>query len=262
MSYLKVTDAQTAYKAAIGQDLMRQFRDNQEDHESRISQLLAQSHNTLIDDFLCFDDGGGGGAVGIDEDLYALAGGASDFRPQVGVDGKHVLRVNTVNSSITKRIASKNTKLAFRLNQDLVGTFEARITDVGAAAPTNLIIGFSANLAPSNEDDVIAFLKGTTAGKWRFRVAKATVATTTDNIGNRATYQKLRIDLLRSGGGSTLQVRAYIDGGEISGSPFTTNIPDTTVLRMIFGSIGPGSGTTDVQLDRWEMRWTAIPVQA
>jgi hypothetical protein len=134
-----------------------------------------------------------------------------------------------------------------------------RTEDIGGTAPLNLVCGYSADTDPSNENDVIAFMKGTTAGKWRFRVAKGGVATTTDNIGNRATWQKLRIEVTRASSGGTLQVRAYIDGAQISGSPFTTNIPDTTVLRKVWGAVSPGAGTTDIRLDRWETRWNAIP---
>jgi hypothetical protein len=262
MSYVRLTDVQTQAETFFVQATARQLRDNQDDHESRISQLLAQSANGHVDDFLAAHEGG---SDGLDLAIYDVAGAGATFRPQVGVDGSHVLKVATVATAATKSIRALNTKCAFRLNQDMAGFFEARFKDVGGAAPDNLVIGLqdrSAATLATDESDIIAFLKGTTAGKWRFRVAKGGVATTTDNIGNRATWQKLRLEWLRSGGGSTFQVRAFIDGSEISGSPFTTNLPDTVILSPTFACLTPAAGTTDAELDRWEWRWTSVPVAA
>lgn len=262
MSFNRLSDAQTAYKHQLNQDDMRQLRDNQDDHESRIVQLTAQSQNAIVDDFLC-DDLASGGATPYPYDALNFGGGV--FTTMMGSSGDHVLRINSVNSQLNRGLVVGKARLAFRLNQDMVGFFEARAKDIGGTAPDNMVVGFTATPTdPTNEADVIAFLKASSAGKWRFRVAKGGVQTETDNIStsNRATWQKLRIEFTRSGGGSTLQIAAYVDGGAISGSPFTTNIPDTTVMRMAWVARTPAAGTTDFRLDRWEARWSAVPVNS
>lgn len=246
--WTSITDAETLYKKGIGQDIIRKFRDNDLSNREAILQLLAQSNNAIVDDFFYEDNVGGE----VNTALYTMVGGSGSFRPNVGVDGKHILRLST-STTATRGLHSKT---AFRLNQDMVGFLEAIVQDVGGNAPNNMLVGFSDVDDASDESDVIGFLKGTTAGKWRFRTAKAGVANTTDNIGNRATWQALRIEFLKSG--ATLQVRAYIDGAEILNSPFTTLIPDTVALRLHWSHVTPAAAV-DYQLDRWEFRWTAIP---
>jgi len=261
MSYVRLTDAQTAYKHQVNQDDMRQLRDNQDDHEARIAQLLAQSQNAIVDDF--FSSSGGAGGVDVNS-IYEVTGTSAGFDTMMASSGDHVIRINTVATAATKVLQSRLTKCSFRLNQDMVGFLEARVQDIGGAAPDNMIVGYNDTgvATPATEANCIGFFKGTAAGKWRFRVAKGGVPTQTDNIGNRAAWQKLRMEFTRSGGGATLQVRAYIDGAEISGSPFTTNIPDSVVLRLMWGAVTPAAGTTDYRMDRWEHRWTAIPVNS
>jgi len=260
--YNRLSDPATASKAFWGQDKWRQLRDNQDSFDERIRQLLAQSHQSIIDDFFGTDTGGT--ASGTDETLYDITGGAT-FKTMMSASGDHVLRINRTGagSNLAQVLRVKAERLAFRLNQDMALFCEMRTEDVGGTAPVNLVAGFTANPTdPTNESDCIAFFKGSSAGKWRFRVAKGGVQSETDNIGNRATWQKLRVELVRAGGGATLQVRAYIEGAEISGSPFTTNIPDTTVMRLAWGALSPAAGTDDVRLDRWETRWSEIPVNS
>jgi len=255
--YIRLTDADTAALAFWGQDKWRQLRDNQDSFDGRIAQLLAQSENAIVDDFFCDDIAGAGSGTVYPYDPFNFGTG---FQTMMGATGDHAVQITTVNSQLTKVLAVSKARLAFRLNRDMVGFFEAWVKDPGSAACDNMIVGFTATpTAPATESDVIAFLKGSSAGKWRFRVAKGGVQSETDNIGNRATSQKLRIEFTRSGGGSTLQIAAYIDGAAISGSPFTTNIPDTTVMRMVWGAKTPAAGTSDFRMDRWECRWAAIP---
>lgn len=260
--YVGLSDADTAELAFWGQDKWRQLRDNQTSHEERIAQLLAQNASSVVDDFLSDSSSGNGVDTAY---VYETAGTGVNAKTMVGSSGDHVFQITTINSAQTDYIRVRAEKLAFRLNQDMALFLEMRTKDVGAAAPNNLIAGFSANPGdPSNESDCIAFFKASSAGKYRFRVAKGGVQSETDNISisNRATWQKLRIEITRSGGGSVFQVAALIDGAAISGSPFTTNIPDTTVMRLVWGQKTPASGTMDCRLDRWECRWTAIPVNS
>jgi hypothetical protein len=259
--YIRLSDAQTAFKYEFGQDDMRQLRDNQDSFDGRILQILAQSKNAIVDDFLS-GDLGDASETSFDDGLYFQLGAAGTSVGMVPSTGAHVQRINSVNSATLRGLAVKSQKMSFRLNQDMAAFLEVRHQDIGAAAPDNLLIGFSDQKSATDETDCIAFLKGSTAGKYRFRVASGGVQTETDNIGNRATWQKLRIELLRSGGGSTLQVRAFIDGAEISGSPFTTHIPTSVAMRLLWAAQCPASGTTDIQIDRWEMRWTAVPVNS
>jgi len=265
MPYVKLTDAQTAYKAGIGQDLLRGFRDNQEDHESRIMQLLAQSQNAIVDDFFTGSDTASGSSSWVDAALYdSSASGGTTLINLTEIDGSHVFQMQSVAVAGTMILSPVKGRCRLRFNQDMAAFLEFRVKEPGATVMNNIFYGLQnrASADPSVETNCIAFLKGTTAGKWRFRVASGGVQTETDNIGNRATWQKLRMELLRSGGGATLQVKAFIDGAEISGSPFTTNIPTGVVLKPFMSSISPAAGTTDLRTDRWEIRWTAVPVAA
>jgi len=263
MSYAKLTDAQITAGVFIKQATGRQFRDNQEDHEARILQLLAQSQHAIVDDFFYSVDGGPASAW-IPASLYGLSPNSNIL---VDSDGSHVLQMTTVNLAASAGPLVSNAKCRLRLNQDMALFQEFRAKDPGTTPMDNILFGLqdqavlSANAAIT-ETDCVGFLKGTTAGKWRFRVASGGVGTQTDNIGNRATWQNLRLEILRSGGGATLQVRAFIDGAEISGSPFTTNIPISVILRPQMRAQSPASGTTDLRVDRFEMRWTAVPIAA
>lgn len=257
--YVEVTDAQLTYKNGVGQDLWRQFGGNVRNHEARLLELLAIDKQSIVDNF--FSDTGSapdGNGTHTDPYLYDETGGSAAFRTMMGASGDHALRVNTAAVADTKTLLVRADRLALRLNQDMQFTFEARVKDPGATACSNILIGYTDNATPSDESDCIGWLKGSTAGKWRFRVAKGGVQSEIDNQGNRATWQKLKHIVTRSGGGSVFQVEAFIDGASI-GAPITTNIPDSVILRMAFGAITPGAGTTDLRLDRWSHRWNAIP---
>jgi len=262
--YVEVTDAQLTYKKGFGQDLARQLGGNLRNHEARIQQLLAQSHQAIIDDFFG-ENSAGGTASGVDETLYDVTGSGPTFKTMMGASGAHVLQAAGTNIGTSKRIMTKPERLRLRLNQDMAIEFRARVQDIGAAAPPNILLGFSDNDVETDESDCIAFFKGTTAGKWRFRCAKGGVDSSSDNIGNRASWDWLTITIERSGGGSTFQVRAYVGGtktaygSEIPNSPFTTNLPDTVVLGMVSGLTLPNPGAGDHRLDRWSVRWTDIP---
>ena len=264
MSYVAITDPEVAYKVGIGQDLMRKIRDNQVDHESRIAQFLAANKHSIVEDFLSCT-----ATVANDwpdTSLYNQLGSSAQLLNLMDSTGEHVMQLTTNASAATIGLVIKRERCAFRFNQDMAMFMEFRMKDPGGTAMQNIFLGLQDKAGAfqdsTDETDCIAFLKGTTAGKWRFRVASGGVATETDNIGNRATWQKLRFELLRSGGGGTLQVRAYIDGAEISGSPFTTNIPTSVVLSPHLIARGAAAGTTDLRADRWETRWTAVPVAA
>jgi hypothetical protein len=262
--YNRLSDAETASKAFWGQDKWRKLRDNQDSHEERIKNLLAQSHQTIIDDFLG-QHGGGSNVTGVDENLYDVTGGGVNFRTLMASNGSHYLGAAGTNITGSKRLGVKQERLAFRLNQDFVIEFRARVRDVGATAPPNMMLGFSDNIVETDETDCIAFFKGSSAGKWRFRCAKGGVDSSSDNIGNRATWDWLTITIERSGGGSTFQVRAYVGGSktsygsEIANSPFTTNLPDTVPLLMASSILMANPGTVDYQLDRWSFRLADVP---
>jgi hypothetical protein len=242
---------------------MRKLRDNQVDHESRISQFLANNKHSIIDDFFYAQ-----ATVANDwpdASFYDASGSSAQLLILTDTTGEHVMKMTTNASASHVGLAVKRDRCSLRFNQDMALFMEIRAKDPGATAMANIMFGLQdkgSRTDASDESDCIAFLKGTSAGKWRFRCASGGVASQTDDIGNRATWQKLRMELLRSGSGSTLQVRAYIDGAEISGSPFTTNIPTSVVMNPVIRALGPGAGTTDLQVDRWEIRWTAIPLVA
>lgn len=258
-AYLKLTDAQTAYKHQLNQDDVRQLRDNQESHEERILQFLSLNTHSIKDDFLTGPDGGAGNSW-IDPALYD--GGSAGNLHLMETDGSHVWQMSTVATALTMSLSPRKERCRLRFNKDMAAFMEFRVYEPGATVMDNIMFGLQDRSvgAPGTEANVIGFFKGTTAGKWRFRVASGGVSTQTDNIGNRAVWQKLRLELLRSGGGTTLNVRAFIDGAEISGSPFTTNIPTGIVLKPFMGAVSPAAGTTDLRVDSWEIRWTAAPV--
>jgi hypothetical protein len=260
-AYVRLTDADTAALAFWGQDKWRQLRDNQDSFDGRILQLLAQSANSVVDDFLA--DGGATNNHGVAEHLYDTfhsVGPGTDFDTMVGSGGDHVLRMQSSGVARGSRLSVKAGVLAFRLNQDMALLREDRVKEPGAAAMTNIMAAFSDSADASDESDCIGWFKGSGAGKWRFRVAKGGVSSESGDVGNRATWQKLQMTIIRASG--VLEVRAFIDSAEVPNSPFTTNIPDTVVLRKHFSVVTPGAGVTDIRLDRWETRWTAIPVNS
>lgn len=251
MGYVSLTDAQLTANGFIKQATGRQIRDNQDDHEARISELLASSDNCIIDDFFSIALGGWGT-------------GAYPPVSMMNVDGSHVLKFDS-DGSVRNVYLQGPPRL--RLNQDMSLFVESRCKEPGTTAMPNVLLGLqdlgvAAGAEVTDENNVIGFLKGSTAGKWRFRCASGGVASQTDNIGNRATWQSLRAEIVRSGGGTTLQVRAYIDDAEISGSPFTTNVPTSVVLMPIFGAYTAADTACDMRLDRVEMRWAAVPVNS
>jgi hypothetical protein len=252
--YNRLSDAETAVLAFWGQDKWRKLRDNQDSHEERLLELLALDKQSIVDNF--FSSSVGGDPAGVDASLYdVVGGGGTNFRTMMAASGDHVLRVNTAVAD-TKSIMVRQDRLTLSLSQEMKFTFEARCYDPGGTPCDNILIGYSDNGTPSDESDCIAFLKGTTAGKWRFRVAKGNVPTEFNNVGNRATWQKLKAVVTKLG--ATFQVEAFIDGAAL-GAPITTNIPNSVVLRMVFAAATPGAGTTDLRMDRWAHRWSAIP---
>jgi hypothetical protein len=270
MTYVRLTDAQTAYKHQWNQDDARQMRDNQDDADTRITQFLAQNVHSVIDDFFYATEGASSytffeSSLAAADVLYSGNGSYTNrIIALMDSTGEHSVQFTTSAAAVDFSLQVKKQKCRLRNNQDMAWFYEFRAKDPGGTAPDNIFLGLQ-DIATANttvESNVIAFLKGSTAGKWRFRVASGGVSTETDNIGNRAAWQKLRAEFLRSGSGSTLQVRAFIDGSEISGSPFTTNIPTGVVMKPFFGIKTPAAGTTDVRVDRLEMRWTAVPLAA
>lgn len=251
--YVEVTDAQIDYKSGIGQDVLFQLRDNQKSHEERINEILAQNSASIIDDFLVGVDGGSAGSW-VDTNLYD----ANNVNSMMDVDGSHVARF--ITASVVGFLSPVKTRCRLRLNQDMALRMEFVVKEPGATAMSNIEFGLqdqSIN-TPATENNVIGFFKGTTAGKWRFTSAKAGVPTSQDNVGNRATWQTLRIDILRSGGGGTFQATGYIDGAAV-GAPITTNLPDTVVLKPFLAAAAP-AGTPDLRIDRWLIKWAAVPV--
>ena len=123
----------------------------------------------------------------------------------------------------------------------LIGFQDGTLTDVAAT------IG--------DQTDMIGFVKGTTAGQWKFRTAKAASASEDDDVASRAAWHIFRLELTKTGGGLTLA--ATVDAVAVSGSPFSTNIPDTVYLRPFFGADANVDGV-NIYLDYVEMKWTSI----
>lgn len=251
-----ISDAETAFKKGIGQDLVRKFRDNDLSHEERLLDVEAGQHiHSITDDFLSGKDTGGAQSW-IDAAIYDSSGENFNL---METDGTHVWQISTVATAGTHYLSPVKTRCRLRLNQDMTILMEFRVKEPGGTVMSNLMFGLQerSTVTPATEANVIAFFKGSTAGKWRFRVAKGGVQTEQDNVGNRATWQTLGILIQRSGGGATFQATGFIDGAAI-GSPITTNLPDTSVLKPFMGAVSPGAGTTDMRTDRWRIRWRSL----
>ena len=250
MAYTALTAAQTDADSPVDQTFTDLLRTNFDDHEARIAAITLATQNQIVEHFFI---------SALDTSTWITAGSAPSFG--VPIDGSHQILVNASAAGFGI-LTSAVGKGRFRLNNNQALYIECRAkTEELSNAANAILIGFQdATLADvvatvSDQTDMVGFVKGTTAGQWKFRTAKAASASEDDDVASRAAWHIFRLELAKTGGGLTLA--ASVDGVAVSGSPFSTNIPDTVYLRPFFG-IGAGVDGVLIYIDYVEMKWTSI----
>jgi hypothetical protein len=156
--------------------------------------------------------------------LSASSAGAS-----VLFSTKYKMRVDLTRDTVwicefrAKNVAAGSLNLFFGLNDDA-------LTDPPAGATTRANV----DAIVTTVADCLGFVYGT-GGKWKFRTSKGGTASTTDSLGTLNAYSIMNMTITGSSTPANRKVDVTVDGTTISGSPFTSNIPDSKILRLVFG---------------------------
>src|SRR3972149_2641672 len=209
MAFTALTSAQCDADSPLDETLTQLIRTNFDDHEARINSTQLATENQIVDHFFI---------SGLNTAAWLSAGAAPTFG--MTVDGTHKLLV-TGSAGSFGILTSAIGKGRFRLNQNqaLYMEWRAYMEETGNAADA-LLIGFQDGTLTdvaatiSDQTDMIGFVKGTTAGQWKFRTAKAASASEDDDVASRAAWHIFRLELTKTGGGLTLA--ASVDAVAVS----------------------------------------------
>lgn len=234
------------------------------DLDARVNSALTIVNANIFDDFTYKD-------ATLDTTLW-IAGqlGGANVPSNKTSAGDHYLDCVGVNSAIASAgICGANNRIRIYLGVDQSVIMEGRLKIPAAGTGGRRLmfgwqdVGFTPGTDAAFLTDVtdfIGFREGTTNSTLKFTMQKAGVSgASQDNLGNFANWTKVKITVARAS--AVFTVRAYLDDVEISGSPFSTNVPDTTLLRpgMAAGNdTGSGNAIT-FRADRIRAYWGALP---
>lgn len=229
MAYDPFTDAETAYKYGIGQDWMRKLKGNLEAHQERLDAQDARVDEMIRTHFHCDT---------INSDSFDSAG---TFTSKVGSAAGHVMEIAPAGSTgdYCGGLGGASKKLRFRLlDGNIAVLYEARVIETvtgfdqclfGCNTASLPVAAPGASSAFYSLTNAIGFAKGTNTDTYKFVCGTSS----SDNVGQRSVLSTLKV--LVEMASSVAEVHAYIDGAEISGSPFATGIPTSAILRPVAG---------------------------
>lgn len=260
MAFLAFTSAQMDADSPWTETVAQLIRTNFDDHESRIGANESLSEAAIRDDFV-YPSGS------INTDIWDISDAANVSTAQ---QPDHDVDLDNSGGVNFGAIAASVKKMRVDLDRDHSIVFECRhksnqsdsteswffgLKDASIAATSSTIV--------TTNDNVIGFRQGTTANTYRAICAKAASSSTLqDDIGNASAWSILKITVVSTGSGAAITVRMYVNGTEVSGSPFTTlaNIPLLS-LRPVLGESG-GGGARIQTIDYCLAYWNARPLSA
>jgi len=250
MAYVRLTDTQIAVDTPEKSADWIQMRDNQDDHETRISGLSGLDTESIFTDF----------ATGqLDTTVWETGGTAPLFTA-----GDHFVQVRSSTYSV---IAGLPNRIRIQLDQEMRITIEFRIkrseqeisTYTGGWQDAGLAVGASTII--TDYSDFVGIRRGSTAGTWRGTTGSGGVNTDTSDFGNNANWTKFKITIDTIG---TDTVSFYSsetgDPTLVGGGTITTNIPTGVVLRPVFGPQNGAAEITNLQVDYCLAYFTARPL--
>lgn len=248
MAFNPLTSAQCDADSPIDETLTQLIRTNLDDLDARVNATEEATSDYIDTHFMC---------TALDTNIWTSNGTITLL---IGVNGLHTAQIDGASPAV---LAATTNKAHFRLNKDMALFMEwYGIENVPSNAPSSVFYGFQdASLAVtgttciSDVSDCIGFIKGTTAGQFKFRMAKGGTSNEVDDFTARSTAHTLRLELSRVSG--VFSVGALLNGSHITGSPFSTNVPDTVVLRPLFGWV-PNVDNLTYTMDYVQMKWTSI----
>lgn len=255
MAFLALTAGQTDADSPLDQTLFDLIRTNFDDHETRFGATESLSEGSIRDDFV-YPTGG------INTDVWDVSGTNvyTDNQPN------HLLHFNH-GSGQYSAVAASDKKMRFDLDKKHTVVMELRHISTQSDNTEAWMFGFqdaalttSTSAIVTDQSDFIGFAQGSTANTYKAITSKGGVgATLQDNIGNAAVFSKLKIVVTFSDT-VALQVQMFVDGTEVSGSPYTdtAKIPLLS-MRPAMGTAGGGS-VRDSNIDYCLAYWSARPL--
>lgn len=240
-----ISASQTDANSPVDQTLMDALRLNLEDHESRLSGVQSIIESNIYDEFTY-------ASGALDADIWDAGFNAVGYAAPTNstAGGSHYVEMSSVPSTAGQRsMAGGNKKARVYLGADQRFIFEGRIVITAAGTGgRRLLFGLQdasfgvsgANAILTDVSDFIGFREGTNNSTLKFTMQKGGASgASVDNIDFSA-WTTVKVDIESASGVYT--VHAYVGGVEISGSPFSTNVPDTTLLRIAVAA-GNDSGS-------------------
>lgn len=254
--YVDIVDSRIDANSPWPQDVTFDIR-NDIRHLKELSQVVG-----VFSDAAIYDDFVNPSAAGVNTNTWDVSGAATDTQPN------HYLNLTQGGGANYDAVAAAPNKMRVDLDRDHEITFECRSKSFQSDATESWFFGLKdvslligVNTIVTTNDNVIGFRQGTTANKYRAICAKAAASSTLqDDIGNAANWSVLKITVSSTSSGASIVVRMYVDGTEVTNSPFSTlaNIPLTS-LRPVLGTSG-GGGSRAHGIDYCLAYWTARPL--
>jgi hypothetical protein len=249
--YVDITDARIAANKPGTTGLMTDFRNNDRHFNELFGTIGIFSDQAIYDDFA---------AEAIDGDIWISdSGGATGTAPSISATD-HYCELSASGASGFSNILAATKKMRVRLSntQSVVMAFRAKTTDDSP----NIAFGlqdasFTGTTAQTDTTDFIGVIRGS-AGKWKAKVNKGGAGTTSADLGNVGNWTAFLFNIVQTG--SALTVDAYIDGGQISGFPVSSNVPDTITLRPCFSVVQGGADLGIWRIDYATFFWSERPL--
>lgn len=254
MAFLALTSAQCDADSPVDETLMQLIRTNLDDHEARIGTNEAQSNDAILTDFAAVDRDG--------DDWIDYDNGVGYGVGAIITEPDHLFVIHCDNSAEYFFLAGSLKRMRVQLDTAHTVVIESRIKHQ-TAPDLELFLGLQdAGLTGdqyADLSDCIGFVKGGATTTVKVRMAKAGSATESGNVGDTTNWTKLKLVITKVSGGA-LTVAAELNDSAISGSPWNTNIPDTTVLRPVMGVSAFDNSNRRMWFDYFRAYWQARPL--
>jgi hypothetical protein len=264
MAYVKVDDPLlNSAKPGRSTD-WKQFRDNQEDFNSRINALelnFVASEQDILDHFM--------GKIGINlSSKWERFVGASDTAEIVD---EHQLKLatNGITTSDFALVCAADSVMRIDKTHEYIAIMEVRIKGLGGASGS-ITFGFNDDgLNESNGDlvsdttDYIGFIHNFGTGNWAGKNSNAGSSEgVAGDMGTFGSWTVLRIEVTCSATAGNRQTEFFVNGSSQEVLSDETKMP-TAVLRPVLGVRGDTTSTArDVRFDYAEFRTKEKPLAA
>lgn len=249
--YVDIVDGRIDANSPGETGLMTDIRNDLRHFNEMFGTLGIFSQQAIYEDFA---------AEAIDSDVWTSENAGTGVAPAISAVGHYAqLQVTTAGDYSNLLAATKKMRVRLTDEQSVTFAFRAKTTDDGSNLAFGLQdIAMTGANGAGDTTDFIGVIRGS-AGKWKAKVNKAGAGTTSGDLGNSANWTAFLFNVVKTSG--ALTVDAYIDGGQISGFPVSTNIPDTQTLRPVFCISGNGDQGI-WRIDYGTFFWNERPLSA